>query len=159
MARIELVTEVGAPPERCFDLSRSIDLHVSSATGTGERPVAGVTSGLIGLGQEVTWVAKHLGMWQSLTARITAYDRPAHFRDSQVRGAFARFDHDHHFEATPTGTRMRDVFDFDAPFGPLGRLAELVFLRAYMERFLRERNRVLREVAEGDGWRRYLASA
>lgn len=156
MARIELVTEVGAPVERCFDLSRSIDLHVASATGTGERPVAGVTSGLIGLGEEVTWVAKHLGVWQRLTARITRFDRPHHFRDSMVEGAFARFDHDHFFEPSPTGTRMRDVFDFAAPLGPLGRLAEVLFLRAYMERFLAERNRVLKEIAEGDAWRRYL---
>ena len=55
MTRIELVTSIKAPAERCFDLARSIDLHMASTSGTGEQAIAGITSGLIGLGQEVTW--------------------------------------------------------------------------------------------------------
>jgi hypothetical protein len=37
MVRIELVTNVAAPIERCFDLSRNIDLHMASTDWTGER--------------------------------------------------------------------------------------------------------------------------
>lgn len=103
VARIELTTCVAASPERCFDLARSVDLHTRSTSATGERAVGGVTTGLLGLGQEVTWRARHFGVRQELTSRITAYDRPRHFRDSMVRGAFRRFDHDHFFEQTPTG--------------------------------------------------------
>lgn len=51
-------TESSLPPERLFDLARSIDAHVESQKGSGERAVAGVTSGLIGEGQEVTWRAR-----------------------------------------------------------------------------------------------------
>jgi ligand-binding SRPBCC domain-containing protein len=137
---------VAAPVERCFDLARSIDLHQLSTAATGERAVAGRTSGLIGPGEEVTWRARHLGVWQTLTSRITAYERPVHFRDSQVRGAFRRFDHDHFFAR-----------EGDAPLGLLGRAAERIFLTAYMRRFLVERNRVLRVVAESDDWRRFVA--
>jgi hypothetical protein len=49
---------------------------------------------LIGLDEELTWEATHFGIRLRLTSRITAYRRPFHFRDSQVRGAFRRFDHD-----------------------------------------------------------------
>jgi ligand-binding SRPBCC domain-containing protein len=157
MPVIELATHIAAPPARCFDLVRSIDLHSRSLAHTGERAVAGRTSGLIGPGETVTWHARHLGVWQRLTSRITAYDRPHHLRDSMVRGAFRRFDHDHRFEAAPGGTLLRDRFDYDAPLGPLGRLAEAAFLTAYMRRFLDGRNAVIKRVAESDEWREYLA--
>ena len=112
MARIELRTLITAPRERCFDLSLSVDFHTHSTAQTGERAVAGKLTGLLSLGEEVTWRARHFGVWQTLTSRITAYDRPAHFRDSMVRGAFERFDHDHYFDPAPNGqTLLRDLFD------------------------------------------------
>ena len=157
MPRIELVTAIAAPPDRCFDLSRSIDLHADSLRASGERAVAGITTGLIRLGERVTWEARHFGVQQTLTSEITAFDRPRHFRDSMVRGAFRRFDHDHWFDADHGGgTIARDVFDFDAPLGVLGRLASAVFVTRYMRRLLVERNAVVKRVAESDEWRKYL---
>lgn len=155
MGRIELTVRVEAPRERVFDLARSIDAHVASATGTEERPIprdGGKASGLMVLGDQVTWRARHLGVVQHLTSCITAYDRPRHFRDSMVRGAFARFDHDHFFDEDGSATLVRDVFDFTSPLGPLGRIANALFLDAYMKRFIEERARVLKELAEGDQW-------
>lgn len=156
MARLELSLHVDAPPARCFDLARSVDAHVRSTSATGERAVGGRTSGLLNLGDEVTWRARHLGVWQELTSRITAFQRPFHFRDSMVRGAFARFDHDHYFESSNRGTLMRDVFDYRAPLGPLGILAERFFLSAYMRRFLLTRMKELKALAESDDWARFI---
>lgn len=157
MPVIELSTLIAAPIERVFDLARSIDLHTASTAATGERAVAGVTSGLIGSGEQVTWRARHFGVWQSLTSRIEIFERPSHFRDSMVRGAFRRFDHDHFFEPCAEGTRMRDVFDYASPLGILGRLADGLFLERYMRALLSERNRVIKEVAESqDAWRQYV---
>src|SRR5215467_10893054 len=51
MIQIELTTHISAPLERCFHLCRSIDLHMASTNWTGEKAVAGVTSGLIGADQ------------------------------------------------------------------------------------------------------------
>lgn len=119
--------------------------------------VAGVTAGLIGLGETVTWEARYFGVRQRLTTRITALSRPGHFRDSMVTGAFRRFDHDHWFDLGDGGqTVMRDVFDFDAPLGLLGRLAEIAFLTHYMRRLLADRNAVIKRVAESDEWHAYL---
>jgi ligand-binding SRPBCC domain-containing protein len=157
MATIHLTTLIHAPLDRCFDLSRSVDLHVASTQNTGERAVGGVTSGLLGLGDEVTWSARHFGVRQRLTSRITAFDPPRHFRDSMVSGAFRRFDHDHHFEAQGDATRMRDVFDFESPLGPLGRIADALVLTRYLRGFLEERNAVIKRAAESDAWRALLA--
>lgn len=151
-----LTTEIRAPIERVFDLSLSIDLHMDSTAHTGEQAVAGVTSGLIGLGEEVTWRARHFGVWQTLTTRITQYDRPTHFRDAMVRGAFRRFDHDHFFSQEGAVTTMRDAFDYDSPLGILGRLADLVVLERYMRRLLVTRNDVIKRAAETETWRRYI---
>ncbi|HEX6806485.1 MAG TPA: SRPBCC family protein [Gemmatimonadaceae bacterium] len=159
MATIELITHITAPLDRCFDLSRSIELHQRSLDSSGERAVAGVTAGLIGLGETVTWEARHFGVRQRLTTRITAFDRPRHFRDSMVAGAFRRFDHDHWFDpADGGGTLVRDVFDFDAPLALLGRIAEKTFLTRYMRRLLTDRNAVIQRAAESEAWREYLTS-
>jgi ligand-binding SRPBCC domain-containing protein len=156
---IELVTHIEAPRELCFDLARSIELHEHSTWSTGERAVAGRTSGLLELGDQITWRARHFGVWQNLTGRISAYDRPSHFEDVMLKGAFARLRHDHFFDTATSGTIMRDVMEFSAPLGPLGWLAERLFLAAYMRRFLESRNRVLKAVAESGEWTKYLANS
>jgi len=92
-----------------------------------------------------------LGVRQTLTSRITAFDRPQHFRDSMVRGAFRRFDHDHFFAACGDATEMRDVFDFESPLGPLGRLVDTLVLERYLRRFLETRNAEIKRVAESEG--------
>lgn len=159
MPSIELFTPIAAPVDRCFDLSRSIDLHQQSLGASGERAVGGVITGLIGLGECVTWEAKHFGVRQRLTTEITIYERPRHFRDTMVAGAFRRFDHDHWFAPDGVGgTVVRDVFSFDAPLGALGRIAEATFLTRYMRRLLAERNVVVKQIAESDEWQRYLRS-
>jgi ligand-binding SRPBCC domain-containing protein len=157
MPIIELTTRIRAPIERCFDLARSIDLHVDSTARTGERAIAGVTSGLIGLGEEVTWSAVHLGIRQELTSRITQLERPNRFRDSMVRGAFARFDHDHLFEERDGETEMRDVFDYTSPLGLLGRIADALVVERHVRELLEERNEIIRKAAESELWRRYLS--
>lgn len=157
MPRIELRTFINAPTDRCFDLSRSIDLHKISTQHTGEEAVAGVTSGLIGFGESVTWRAKHFGIWQRLTTTITDYNRPAFFADELVKGAFKSFRHEHHFREISNGqTEMVDYFDFRSPLGILGKLVDRLFLEAYMRKLLMKRNTVIKEIAESDRWAKLL---
>jgi len=148
MSIIRTSIDIHAPAEICFDLARSVDAHVESTRQSGERAVAGRTSGLLELGESVTWRARHFGVTQELTSRITAFDRPRHFRDEMIKGAFTRIVHDHHFEPLVEGTRMVDIFDFSAPFGLLGTIAERLVLTRYMRRLLEARNQVLKRLAE-----------
>jgi ligand-binding SRPBCC domain-containing protein len=148
MPVIILRTRVAAPPARCFDLARDVDLHQRSTAASRERAVAGVTTGLLGAGDQVTWEATHFGIRQRLTSRITEFDPPNRFVDEMVRGAFARFRHEHQFLAVEGGTEMVDIFDYASPLGLLGRLADGLFLRRYMAALLRERNAYLKRAAE-----------
>jgi ligand-binding SRPBCC domain-containing protein len=157
MVLIELCLQIAAPIQRCFDLSRSIEVHLLGTERTGEKAVAGVTTGLIGAGEWVCWRAKHLGVRQHLSSRITAFDPPVYFQDTMVEGAFQFMQHDHFFTALSGNcTEMRDRFVFAAPLPVLGLLAERMFLRRYMENFLRHRNGILKQVAESDRWAGFL---
>ncbi|MEM7682355.1 MAG: SRPBCC family protein [Planctomycetota bacterium] len=160
MARLRIETVIDAPIARCFDLARSVDAHVATAQRTGEVAVDGRTSGLCALDDTVTWQGRHLGVCQRLTSQITAMDRPAHFQDRMLRGAFKCFAHDHTFVRTDDGrTRMVDEVEFTAPWGWLGRLAERWVVGPHLRRFLVERAEALRTLAETDGWRRFIPDA
>ena len=149
MALIELEMLVNASPASCYALATNVQAHVASARHTGERVLAGPVSGQLELGDVVTWEARHLGVRQRLTVRITQAAPPHHFRDELVRGAFRELRHDHYFEAVPGGTLMRDVFEFRSPVGFVGRLVDKLFLASYLRRFLQQRNALLKQELEG----------
>jgi ligand-binding SRPBCC domain-containing protein len=148
MTQIELSTYINAPIERCFDLARSIDLHLESTKQTGERAIAGKTSGLIGLDESVTWRAKHLGIRQNLTSKVTELNYPNYFTDEMVKGAFKSFRHEHLFYAIGNETVMKDVFIFESPCGILGEWFNHFFLGKYMMKLLLKRNEVIKAAAE-----------
>lgn len=144
MARIHLEVVAHAPPEILFDLSRDLDLHMRSMEHTGERIVGGKRGGLIELGEEVEWEARHFGLRLRLRSRICEMDRPRTFVDEQVRGPFTWFTHRHTFVAEAGATRMIDDWEHRAPMG----FASDLVLRGYMERLLRTRNAAI--VAEAE---------
>jgi ligand-binding SRPBCC domain-containing protein len=146
---ITIVAWLDAPIEMCFDAARDLDLHMQSVSHTDERAVAGRMSGLIGPGEEVTWRARHFGITQHFTSRITAFDRPRYFQDTMQRGAFKSFVHDHFFEVDQGKTKMTETLRFSAPLGFLGRIAEKLILRRYLKHLLELRVATIKEAARG----------
>jgi len=141
-------TDIDAPIIAVFDLARDIDFHIRSMADSNEKAVAGVTSGLIEVGQSVTWEARHFGIPFRMTSEITEMDIPNSFVDAQSSGPFTSFRHLHLFEATATGTRMTDDITFTSPVGPIGVLVDKIFLGGYMERLITMRNDLLKTEAE-----------
>src|SRR5215471_15006207 len=119
---------------------------LKSMAHTNERVVAGVREGLLVLGDEVTWEGTHLLVKQRLTSRITAFEPPLYFRDSLVRGAFRRFDHDHFFQMQDSQTIMKDVFNYQSPLGLLGKLANMLVVNSYMTTLLQTRAEVIKSL-------------
>ncbi|ADW67942.1 SRPBCC family protein [Granulicella tundricola] len=161
MIHLHEITIIQAPIHRCFDLARSVEVHLLANIHSGEQTVAtsGVTSGLVALNQHVTWRARHFGLWQNLTSQTTALTAPTYVQVTMTRGIFHSMQADHHFRTLPSGaTEMRDDFRIAAPLPILGLLAERLFLSRYMLALLRERNQVIKQVAESDSedWRNYL---
>ena len=148
MPRFTLTTHIKAPIEICFDLARSIDLHLDTMKHTGEQAIAGVTSGLIGLNQTVTWKARHFGVVMTLTSKITECNSPVVFADEMLKGPFKMMKHRHVFEQKDGYTLMTDEFVYESPLGILGHLADALFLRNYMRKLIAHRNQVIKQKAE-----------
>lgn len=157
MPLITLQTFINAPQQVCFDLSRSIDLHKISTAHTDEEAVAGVTSGLIGMNETVTWRAKHLGIWFQLTSKITQFEPFNAFTDEMVKGPFKYIHHQHIFEVRNSGTLMTDMFSFASPFGLLGLIADKVLLTSHLRKLLLQRNEIIKNFAESDKWKDILS--
>ena len=156
MPQIHLTSFFNAPVERVFDLSRSINLHHISMESSNEKAVAGTISGLINKGERVTWQAKHLFKTRYFTSEIIDMERPAFFIDEMIKGDFKSFHHEHHFKSAENGTIMIDLINFETPYGLLGKIANGLFLRSYVEKFLLKRNEVIKEYAETQKWKAIL---
>lgn len=148
MAKIHLQTIINANIHKVFDLARDIDLHQQSTSKTNERAIAGRISGLIEQGETVTWKAKHLGIYQTLTTKIITMEKPYQFTDVMLKGAFKSMKHEHIFEQKENYTMMIDIFEFESPLGVIGRIFNRLFLEKYMRNLLMERNRLIKATAE-----------
>ncbi len=143
MVRFEHDSLIPLGAQDAFELALDIDAHTGSMAGSGERAVAGVTTGIIGLGETVTWRARHFGIVWTMTTRISEWEPPVRFVDRQDRGPFKEFVHEHTFVAVDGGTRVTDRVRFSAPLGVLGRLAEQLVLKRYIPRLIDVRNEFL----------------
>ncbi|MDQ2986326.1 MAG: SRPBCC family protein [Armatimonadota bacterium] len=148
MAIIRTETFIAAQPEVCFDLARDVNAHASSTAQSKERIIDAPASGMLELGDEVEFEAVHFGIKQKLRSKIVEYNRPHRFVDEMQKGAFRRLSHVHEFEAVESGTRMIDVMDFASPLGFLGAIADRLFVASYLRRFVFQRNKELKAMAE-----------
>lgn len=148
MPVISLQTYINAPVEDCFNLSRSVDVHLQSMQSHQEKAIAGTTTGLMNLHDTVTWKATHFGLPFKMKVQITEMRYLEYFVDQMVSGPFKWFRHYHAFEAKSNGTLMTDEFVFKSPLGWLGKLVDRWVLKAYLHKLLQQRNEVIKQAAE-----------
>ncbi len=170
---------IHAPMERVFALSTRVEL-VKKTLGMNlveSRLPDGVAAGHVKGGSRVHWRGWKFGLPTEHHTLITKFEAPhthylrvdhheitkqAYFQDSQEKGRFAFFQHDHYFDesvALETGeavTVLRDEVHFALPFGVLGRVAAAALLAPHIRKLVHVRYGILRELAEGDGWRQWV---
>ena len=73
-----------------------------------------------------------------------------------VKGHFKSFVHDHFFETNGEETIMQDDLDLRSPYSFVGTIVDGVFLDGYFKKFLKERNQMIKDIAESDQWVEYL---
>ena len=156
MPVIHLTTFIAAPPQRVFDLSRSVELHKYSMSKHKEEAVAGTRFGLLEKDETVTWKAKHLMKQRVMRVRISAMNKFESFSDEQIDGDFVSMRHDHFFKPIQNGTIMIDKFDYKLPYGGIGNFINSLFLHRYIKKLLVHRNNVIKEFAESEQWKRLL---
>ncbi len=149
--------KVHAPAVRCFDLTRSVDLHVDSSTEIGALAVGGRQRDLSEDGDTTTWSARFFGVRFRMTTRIEKFSPPAGFSDHLIGGLLRQFAHTYRFAPTPDGgCTMSDELTVEAPLGPLGWLIERLYLKRRMRYLVSRRLAHIKRVAETDDWRNYL---
>jgi ligand-binding SRPBCC domain-containing protein len=146
---------VQAPVERCFLLSTNVEIVARTLK---MQPTMERGRDFVEQGDRVQWRGWQLGLPQFHESLIEPFDPPLYFRDSMLAGRFAAFEHDHHFTELSDGSvRLRDEVRFQMPMGRLGELVGRWVLMPHIRRLLRERFSLLKRMAEGDEWRKYLA--
>lgn len=147
--------------ERLFRLSTNIEIVQQTLK---MKPIGAAT--FVAADSRVHWRGWKFGWVTHHHTLITAFEEPhvqdgwhmASFQDAQERGRFASFCHNHVFRQREgdTFTTLEDRVDFSLPFWMGGSLAERSLLAPYIRRLLQERFALLKELAEGEGWRLYL---
>ncbi|PVX46486.1 hypothetical protein C8C85_2348 [Flavobacterium sp. 103] len=148
MTTINLATKIKASKQIVFDVSRNIDIHQKSASKSKEIAIAGITSGLINYNETVTWRGKHFGFYLTHKSRITTMTFYNYFVDEMEEGKFKSFKHEHYFEEKNGVTIMTDNLQYETPFGIIGKLFDVLFLKRHLTDFLLNRNQILREFSE-----------
>ena len=156
MCTIHLTTFIAAPIERVFDLSRSISLHKISSAHTNKEAIGGFTSGLINKNETVTWRAKHLFKIRYFTTRISEMQSPNFFIDEMQKGDFKSLKHEHHFKKIDNGTIMIDILNFESPYGIIGKWFNKIYLKNILQKFIVQRNIVIKDYAETGKWKALL---
>lgn len=148
MTQIKITTIINASIEIVFDNCRNIDIHQYSANNTNEKAIAGRTTGLIEIGETVTWKGKHFGFYIQHESNISEMDFPNYFVDKQLKGLFKSFKHEHIFEQKENQIIMTDILDYETPFGILGKLFDTISLKNHLTNFILHRNQILKEISE-----------
>ncbi len=153
MFQVKDSIHIEAPVERVFRLSTHVELVRQTLQ---MRPVAGRTSGRVVAGDTVEWRGWKFGFPQMHTSVISGYEAPVFFQDTQLRGRFRQFQHDHHLQAEDAGTVASDEVRFSLPFGGVGQVVAKRVMVPLIARLLRQRFGLLKRLAEGEGWREYV---
>ncbi len=98
-------------------------------------------------GQIIGYIVRPvLGIPMGWVTEITHVREGEFFVDEQRFGPYAFWHHKHFFRAVPGGVEMRDVIHYKVPLGPLGRLANFIFVRKKLETIFDFRFQKLEEV-------------
>jgi hypothetical protein len=71
--------------------------------------------------------------------RIAVFEPDDRFEDVQVRGPYRMWEHSHSFVRSGDGTLMRDLVRYGLPFGMVGELAYVAFVRRDLEQIFDHR--------------------
>lgn len=117
-------------------------------------PEAGIFSGC-----EIDYTIRWLGVPLRWTTLITDCDPPRRFVDTQHRGPYRRWWHEHRFIPLADGTTlMTDRVEYEMPLGVLGRIAQPLVHRQ-LHGILDHRTRVTAAAFARRSWPRAVAAA
>jgi ligand-binding SRPBCC domain-containing protein len=123
------------PRNLAFITPPEMDFEIKSKPGPGEfypgmhieyvvRPFAGIP---------IRWVSE-----------IQEIEEKKYFKDIQIVGPYAKWVHRHEFREVAGGVEMKDIVDYEIPYGWVGRIMHRLFIRKKLEDIFDYRNQKIR---------------
>ncbi|MBS1648834.1 MAG: SRPBCC family protein [Bacteroidetes bacterium] len=75
--------------------------------------------------------------------KITQVEKNKSFTDFQEKGPYKYWNHFHEFVPNDKGVLMKDTVDYELPFGFLGRIAHIIFVKKKLENIFNYRYQFL----------------
>lgn len=81
---------------------------------------------------------------------ITHVQKPYYFVDEQRFGPYAFWHHQHHFREVAGGVETTDVVSYGIPLGPLGQLANRIYVKRKLQQVFDHRAKTLESLFQKD---------
>ena len=81
--------------------------------------------------------------WRTL---ITDYEKPYRFVDQQIKGPYSLWHHTHKFEEKDGGTLIHDNVTYAIPFGIIGQLIHIIYIKYDIHHIFEYRHKILNEI-------------
>lgn len=91
-------------------------------------------------------ISPFLGVKMDWVTEITHIEGHAYFIDEQRFGPYALWHHQHHFVEQQGGVLMTDVLHYKIPYGPIGALADLLFVSGQIEQIFAYRIKAVERI-------------
>ena len=78
--------------------------------------------------------------WETLVSKV---DAPFCFTCKQSEGPYNYWRHQHMFREIPGGTEIEDIINYEIPYGPIGQLANSLFVKKQLKGIFEHRHKVL----------------
>ncbi len=95
------------------------------------------------VGTLIDYQLKLTGIPFKWKTKITKWDPPFVFEDTQLKGPYNTWIHEHRFESVGNGTKMTDYLQYRSPGGFLEFIPHHLFVKAKVEEIFRYRNEIL----------------
>lgn len=94
---------------------------------------------------------RQFGLPMEWHARISQVDPPNGFTDTAERSPFAYWQHHHRFIPEGSGAILRDEVTYRMPLGPLGQIADRLFVARDLDRLFAFRHAQTKRALEAQG--------
>lgn len=91
-------------------------------------------------------VSPALGIKLDWVTEITQVKEKKFFIDEQRRGPYSIWHHEHHFKEVEGGVEMHDILSYHVPFGFIGSIADLLFVKNKVEEIFSYRKKKIEEI-------------
>ena len=91
-------------------------------------------------------ISPFLNIKMNWVTEITQVQDRKYFIDEQRFGPYAFWHHQHHFEEKNGGVLMQDILHYKIPYGPLGNLADALFVDRQIEDIFKFRMKAVEKI-------------